>query len=143
MAQVPTYPFKIFFYSDIPAKSGGETPILRSDVLYEEVLKQLPEFTAKLEAKGVKYTRVLPNGDDPTSAIGRGWQSTFLTEDRKIAEEKAKGLGVSLHWRDDGTVASVSGVLPAVKPYVHDPSRKVFFNSMIAVRRSSFIRSSF
>lgn len=35
--------------------------------------KDRPEFVEKLENIGVKYTRVMPDGDDPSSAIGRGW----------------------------------------------------------------------
>nr|KAG5689028.1 hypothetical protein BaRGS_030679 [Batillaria attramentaria] len=45
-----------------------------------------PDFVHKLEQEGVRYTRVLPDGDDPTSPIGRGWQSTFQTEDKAEAE---------------------------------------------------------
>jgi Taurine catabolism dioxygenase TauD, TfdA family len=129
MAQVPTYPSRIFFYA---AKVGGATPILRSDHLYETIHKELPDFVNKLEKEGVVYTRVLPENDDPTSPIGRGWKSTYLTEDKKVAEEKAKSLGVDLIWQDNGNVKSVSSVLPAVKPLVHDTKRKVFFNSMVA-----------
>jgi hypothetical protein len=36
-----------------------------------KVLK--PEFVKKLEEEGVRYTRVMPDGDDNSSAIGRGW----------------------------------------------------------------------
>lgn len=43
-------------------------------------MKELkPDFVKKLEELGVTYTRVMPDGDDPTSAIGRGWQSTYGT----------------------------------------------------------------
>lgn len=31
----------------------------------------------KIEEKGVRYVRIMPAEDDPTSAIGRGWKSTF------------------------------------------------------------------
>lgn len=30
----------------------------------------------------MQYIRYLPEDDDPTSAIGRGWKSTFLANDR-------------------------------------------------------------
>jgi hypothetical protein len=32
----------------------------------------MPEFVKNLKEKGVKYTRILPENDDSTSAIGRG-----------------------------------------------------------------------
>jgi hypothetical protein len=132
MAQVPTYPSKIFFYCEIPAQANGATPILRSDLLYTAISKRYPEFARKLEAKGVRYTRVLPAEDDPSSPIGRGWKSTFLTTDKQEAEVKANALGVQLEWLPDGNVKSISAVLPAIKPYPHDLKRKVFFNSMVA-----------
>lgn len=132
MAQVPTYPSYIFFYCDVQPGSGGATPILRSDELYETVNGRLPDFVQNLEKRGVVYTRVLPAEDDPASPIGRSWPSTFHSTDPKVAAEKAQTLGVTLEWLPDGNCKSVSGVLPAVKPYKHDTSRKVFFNSMVA-----------
>ncbi|CAI7815892.1 unnamed protein product [Closterium sp. NIES-53] len=51
-----------------------------------------PSFVAQLRAKGLLYVRVLPEEDDPSSAIGRGWKSTFLTQDKEEAQEKG------CHW---------------------------------------------
>jgi hypothetical protein len=41
-----------------------------------------PEFMKKLEDLGVQYIRIIPENDDPTSAIGRGWKSTYLTDSK-------------------------------------------------------------
>ena len=60
------------------------------------------------------------------------WPNTYHSTDREVAAAKARELGVNLEWQPDGNCRSVSGVLPAVKPYKHDPARKVFFNSMVA-----------
>jgi alpha-ketoglutarate-dependent taurine dioxygenase len=132
MAQVPTYPSQIFFYCDLPSSSGGATPILRSDILCDRLTKLLPEFIRALEEKGVKYTRILPAQDDPSSAIGRSWSSTYLTDDPKEAQEKANALGVSLEWLPNGDVKSVSSKLPAIKMNPRDGQTRLFFNSMIA-----------
>ena len=105
--KVSVYPSTIYFYSLIPAKSGGATPVLRSDVLYNQVKEMHPQFVQDLEEKGLCYTRVLPAKDDPMSAIGRSWKSTFQTEDKKVAETKAKDLGVSLKWLDNGIVTTI------------------------------------
>jgi len=86
--QVPEYPGKLFFFCETEAAEGGETPITLSHVVYERMLKEWPEFVAQLQDKGLLYTRNLADGDDLTSAIGRGWQSTFLTEDRVEAEKR-------------------------------------------------------
>jgi hypothetical protein len=35
--QVPKYPFKIYFYCEVPAAEGGETPILLSHNVYKRL----------------------------------------------------------------------------------------------------------
>lgn len=85
---MPEYPEKLFFYCEVEPAEGGETPILLSHLIYERMAKEWPEFVEKLQKEGVLYTRVLPEGDDLSSAIGRGWQSTFLTTDRLEAEKR-------------------------------------------------------
>jgi hypothetical protein len=97
MAQVPTFPKHLMFFCEIPAKSGGETPIAYSPMIYDRISKVLPDFVRKLEEKQVRYVRVLPDGDDPESAIGRGWQSTYLTQDRKRAEELCEEQGTGVY----------------------------------------------
>lgn len=86
--QVPEYPAKLFFYCDVPPASGGETPIALSHRVYDKMKEKYPDFVGKLERDGLVYVRVLGAGDDPSSPIGRGWQSTFLTTDRAVAEQR-------------------------------------------------------
>jgi hypothetical protein len=93
MAQVPKFPEHLMFFCEKPAKAGGETPIAYSPMIYERIRNALPAFVQKLEDKQVRYTRILPNGDDPNSAIGRGWQSTYLTQDRQHAEQVCRDQG--------------------------------------------------
>ena len=69
-------------------KSGGETPIVLSHYVYKRMKEKFTEFVEKLEKDGLIYTRVLGEGDDPSSPIGRGWQSTFLTKDKAVAVER-------------------------------------------------------
>ena len=86
--QVPVFPAKLFFYCDVEAQEEGETPLLLSTLLAAKMEESQPEFVKKLKEKGLVYTRVLPKDDDPTSAIGRGWISTFHTTDKAEAEQK-------------------------------------------------------
>lgn len=109
--------------------SGGETPLLRSDIIYKRVLDVHPEFCHKLEKQGVVYTRTIPENDDKTSAIGRGWTNTFNAADRDGVELAATGLGVSLEWQANGDVKTISPKLPAIRTV---NGRKVWFNSVIA-----------
>ncbi|RZC50167.1 hypothetical protein C5167_018595 [Papaver somniferum] len=105
------------------------------------------EFVEKLERDGLIYTRILGAEDDPSSPIGLGWQSTFLTKDKSIAEERfcvspsdityrnfnqilAIIQGTKLEWMEDG-VNSVMGPIPAIK-YDKTRGRKIWFNSMVA-----------
>jgi hypothetical protein len=74
-----------------------------------------PEFMANIERTGVRYIRIMPDQDDPTSAIGRSWRSTFLTEDRDEAEAKLQELGSSWEWLPDGNLKTITATLPAVK----------------------------
>lgn len=86
--QVPKYPAKLFFFCEVEPGSGGETPIVLSHVVYERMKAKYPDFVQKLERQGLIYTRVLGEEDDPSSPIGRGWKSTFLTADKAVAEER-------------------------------------------------------
>ena len=133
MAQVPVYPKELLFYCDLPPQTGGETPILQSDVIFEKVNEKYPEFVEKLIDLGVVYTRIIPKEDDPSSPIGRGWVNTFGTSDPEEAASAAAKLNVNLEWLPSGDVKTVSSVLPAVKKVmIGSEEKSVWFNSMIA-----------
>ncbi|KAK8469764.1 hypothetical protein PHAVU_005G166000 [Phaseolus vulgaris] len=130
MAQVPEFPSKLFFFCEVEPGSGGETPIVLSHVVYERMKDKYPEFVERLEKHGLLYIRVLGEDDNPSSPIGRGWKSTFLTTDKTIAQQRAAKLGMKLEWLEDG-VKTVMGPIPGVK-YDESRQRKIWFNSMVA-----------
>lgn len=130
MAQVPKFPSKLFFFCEVEPKSGGETPIVLSHIIYERMKEKHPEFVQQLEEHGLIYIRVLGEDDNPASPIGRGWKSTFLTNDKSIAEERAAKLGMKLEWLEDG-VKTIMGPIPGIK-FDEKGQRKVWFNSMVA-----------
>ncbi|XP_052796413.1 uncharacterized protein LOC128228909 [Mya arenaria] len=131
MAQVPTFPSALFFYCDTEPSTGGQTPLVISNQVYNEMCKRDKLFVEALEEKGVVYHRVLPDGDDPTSPIGRGWQSTYQTTDRKEVEDKCHEQGTVFEWLPNGCLRTSTAVLPAVRV---DPRTgiKTWFNSIIA-----------
>ena len=47
---------------------GGSTPLIRSDFVYNYLNQKYPEFCEKIEKLGVKYIRIVPEIDDPSSA---------------------------------------------------------------------------
>lgn len=86
--QVAEFPAKLFFFCEQEPQSGGETPIVLSHHIYNKMKEKYPDFVEKLEEHGLIYIRVLGEGDDPSSPIGRGWHSTFMTKDKAVAEER-------------------------------------------------------
>lgn len=88
MAQVPQFPSKLFFFCEVEPATGGETPIVLSHVIYDRMKDRYPDFVEKLEKHGLLYVRVLGEDDNPNSPIGRGWKSTFLTNDKTVAQQR-------------------------------------------------------
>ncbi|XP_057773152.1 clavaminate synthase-like protein At3g21360 [Salvia miltiorrhiza] len=132
MAQVQKYPTKLFFFCEVEPESGGETPIVPSHIIYERMKEKHSDFVHKLEKHGVIYTRVLGEDDDPSSPIGRGWKSTFLTADKAVAQERAAKLNMKVEWGDDGAVKTIMGPMAAIKEDETRRHRKIWFNSMVA-----------
>lgn len=130
MAQTPIYPSRLFFFCEQPAAEGGATPLCRSDIVWERLAARCPQFAKDCEAMGVKYTNVMPTDNDPTSGMGRGWQSTLRTTTKEDAENRLRSLGYSWEWLDNGDLRATTPVLPAVRQLAD--GRKTFFNQLIA-----------
>ena len=135
MAQVPKFPSYLLFYCDVKPKEGGETPLCLSNSVYERVNRENPDFVKKLQEKGVIYTRVLPEEDDFSSPIGRGWKSTYLTDDKRVAEKKCIEHGGSFEWLENGCLKVVSKVLPAIR--LDDRTGKI--NDLGFMTRNKFL----
>lgn len=138
MAQSKTHPGTLFFYCQKPPPEGGETPIVLSNLVYERIKEEFPEFAAELEAKGVRYVRVLPEEDDPSSAIGRGWKSTFAVQTKKEAEKVGRSMGMELAWLPCGDsnssrlLRTTTAVMPATKKDPRAEGKTAWFNSIVA-----------
>ncbi|NNE91077.1 MAG: SyrP protein [Verrucomicrobiales bacterium] len=130
MAQTPIYPSKLFFFCEHAAEAGGATPLCRSDVLFEKLQEECPDFAKNCEEKGLLYSNVMPDSDDPNSGMGRSWQSTFSVETREGAEAALSKLGYSHEWLEDGCLRATTPVLQAVRDL--GGGRKSFFNQLIA-----------
>ncbi len=130
MAQTPIFPQKLFFFCEIAAAEGGETPLCRSDLLLERLAEVAPQFVTDCEKKGLKYTNVMPGDDDASSGMGRSWRSTLRADARKAAESRLSQLGYSWEWLDGDCLRATTPVLPAVREI--SPGRRSFFNQLIA-----------
>lgn len=129
MAQTPVYPSRLFFFCEQPADTGGATPVCRSDVLWERLKDRCPAFARDCEAKGLRYSHVMPGADDAVSGMGRSWQSTLRAASREEAEARLRDLGYSWEWLPDG-LRVTTPVLPAVRKL--PDGRATFFNQLIA-----------
>ena len=130
MAQTPISPSKLFFFCKSAADKGGETPLCRSDMLFEDLAEQMPALAADFVSKGLQYTTQMPAEDDPNSGQGRSWKSTLSVQDASEAEQKLDQLGYSWEWLADGSLRATTPVLPAVIDMGND--KKVFYNQLIA-----------
>ena len=130
MAQTPIHPSKLFFFCEQPAETGGSTPICRSDVLWQRLEQRCPQFARDCVEKGLRYSNVMPSENDPTSGMGRSWQSTLHAATREEAEQRLKGLGYTYEWQADGCLRATTPVLPAVRDL--GGGRRSFFNQLIA-----------
>lgn len=133
MAQTPVYPSRLFFFCEKAAETGGATPICRSDVLWNRLAERCPTFARDCEAKGLKYTNVMPAENDANSGMGRSWQSTLRAETRDQAEARLRALRYSWEWQPDGSLRATTPVLPAVRQL--GGGRKSFFNQLIAAAK--------
>ena len=130
MAQTPLFPKWILFSCEIAAEQGGATPLCRSDILYERLKTECPDFVESCEQKGLRYTNVMPGVDDPESGMGRSWASTLGVDDKDGAETRLRDLNYSWVWQDDGCLRATTPPLPAVMELAD--GRKTFFNQLIA-----------
>ena len=133
MAQTPLYPAKLFFYCEIAAPGGGATPLCRSDWVLDKLRVANPDFVARVEAEGVRYTNVMPGADDAGSGQGRSWRSTLSVATKEDAEARLKDLGYSWEWLGDEALRVTTAALPAVRDL--GGGRASFFNQLIAAFR--------
>ncbi|VEU38836.1 unnamed protein product [Pseudo-nitzschia multistriata] len=142
-AQTPLWPSHVFFCCQLPARpgDGGETGIVSSPLVYDELRRRHPGFCSKLEAEGVRYTVFAGPRQDPSKGAGRSWKSFFHASTREECERKMGLGGWTWEWGVGPSNASASvgsdflkcttPVLEAVKK-VGNSGRKCFFNQLIA-----------
>ena len=128
MGQIHHYPQRVMFFCERPATTGGATPLVRSDVVYERAHREFPEFVDTIETNMVRSRRIISVEDDKKSAQGRGLWSTFQATTKEEAARNAAFAGVTLEYLSDGNVITTSKV-PGAKTY---NGKKVFFNSVVA-----------
>ncbi|KAI3761598.1 hypothetical protein L1987_52018 [Smallanthus sonchifolius] len=128
MSYLPDFPSKLFFFCEEEPGSGGETPIVLSHIVYEKMKEKQPEFVANLEEHGLKFITVTADEDHSSSFGGRGWKSAYMTDDKKVADERAEKLGTKLEWTENG-VRIITGPVPAFR-FDKETQQKTWFNNL-------------
>lgn len=97
MSYLPAWPTRLFFYSMIPAASGGQTSLANSG----DVLRALPEdVLRKFREKKINYIRNFHSN----IPFGKSWQATYQTEDRAAVESIAAEQGSICDWMPNGVL---------------------------------------
>jgi hypothetical protein len=129
MAQTKNPPSHIFFYCHTPSLLGGSTPLLDSRKVCAFVKKEFPEEYLRL-AQGVYYQRILPEFDDSSSPIGRGWRSTFLCDTKEDINSFLSKTDMTFKWLENDNLFTRTSITPVFSKI---GSTSTFFNSIIAV----------
>ena len=132
MAQTNDPPSHILFHCEKPSISGGETPLIDSRLLARFVKEEYPECYDRFRA-GVRYKRVMPEYNDQSTPLGRGWRDTYGVRSVREMDARAKALELTHMWRKRDLI-TLSPLLPAVRVISCNATETtdVFFNSIIA-----------
>ena len=87
------WPMKIWFYCDLPALQGGETPIADSRVLYQRLD---PAIRRRFADNRLMYVRNYGNGLDLP------WEKVFHTSERSEVEAFCRREQIECEWLEGG-----------------------------------------
>ena len=90
-----SWPQQLFFYCDIAAEQGGETPLGDCRRIYQAIE---PAIIEKFKRLGVMYIRNFNN------RFGLPWQEVFQTEDRAVVEAHCHKSGLQTEWHAGNTL---------------------------------------
>ncbi|MGH9568207.1 MAG: TauD/TfdA family dioxygenase, partial [Candidatus Angelobacter sp.] len=84
-----TWPMKIWFFCELAAQKGGQTPIANSSEVYRRLNRKIIE---RFTQKKVMYVRNYGSG------IDLPWQTVFQTESRAEVEEYCRAAPIEWQW---------------------------------------------
>jgi alpha-ketoglutarate-dependent taurine dioxygenase len=112
------WPLQQFFFSQIAAQEGGETPIVDCRKIYDRLP---PEIRDPFERLGLLYVRNFTEGLDVS------WQAFFKTSKREQVERFCAEAGIDYEWTDKGLRTRQRA--PAVTTHP-TTGEKLFFNQI-------------
>ncbi|NQZ60129.1 MAG: TauD/TfdA family dioxygenase [Lentisphaeraceae bacterium] len=113
-AYTRVWPMKLMLFCDIPAETGGSTPLCCTRGLTQRIPQEIFEEYAR---KGVKYVRNYQEGIDVP------WQDVFQTESKSTVEEYCRKNGLTYEWIDEdwlrtSQVAQGAAIHPQTKDLI-------------------------
>jgi alpha-ketoglutarate-dependent taurine dioxygenase len=88
-----SWPLKIFFFCELPAATGGMTPIADSAKVFERIS---PAVRDRFSQRKVMYVRNYGGGADLP------WQEVFQTQDAGEVESFCREHGIEAEWLGEG-----------------------------------------
>jgi alpha-ketoglutarate-dependent taurine dioxygenase len=104
MSYSSTWPSRLMFICDRAAATGGATPVVDTQLWLESIDDEVREAFAG----GLCYTQNMHGG----IGLGKSWQVTFETDDRKTVEAWLETACVDWTWKADGGLR-ISQIRPA------------------------------
>lgn len=108
MSYLPHFPYKLAFYSKVPAETGGATSIC--DIRKIEALAPRA-LLDEVRRRGVMYRRNFRDGNASTegwnpvlASIHRSWQDSFGSTDKAEVQAQAEAMGLEWEWLPDGSL---------------------------------------
>ncbi|MFY1671396.1 TauD/TfdA family dioxygenase [Plantactinospora sp. WMMB334] len=98
MSYTTTWPLRIWFYSVLPARGGGETPLADSHAVHNRIPAGVRE---RFTRHGVRYVRNYRAG------LGVSWQDAFATREPAEVEDFCRRRNIAFEWLDDGVLRTV------------------------------------
>lgn len=113
------WPTRQFFFCEVPAEEGGETPIVDCRRIYEAMPARIRDA---FEEKGLLYVRNFIEGLDVS------WQEFFHTDRREDVERHCRESSFDLEWIGENDLRVKQHALGVTRHPKTD--EKVFFNQV-------------
>ena len=101
-----SFPSRAIFACELPAAEGGQTPVVDSRAVLENLDEKIKQ---EFLEKGVMYVRKYEDHD----FIGLGWKTIFETTDKAEVEQKCREKHMGFEWINGNTLIT-RAVRPAI-----------------------------
>lgn len=117
MSYTSAWPRKIWFYSELCAQVGGQTPLADSHRVHERIPAAV---RARFNAHGVRYVR------NYTDAFDLSWQKTFQTDSREEVERYCASRRIQCEWLSADHLRTIETCQATLQH--PDDGRRLWFN---------------